>query len=156
MGSLRALPFRTAGWISPAVAHSRTGVLVCVVGIPSGYHHLRACAFRHTLSRCPVFLVCAGSWSGCRQGLAFPGEDQCEQLSRLGVAGVLRNLVRGAGPLVEHLSGFIYPLGLVRNLGDDGAFQYVRQNESCMMVRLTHASGRVRNMTDRHLPVIHG
>ena len=61
-----------------------------------------------------------------------------------------------AGRFVEHLSGLIYLLGLPRYLRDHVAFEDVCQNETGMVMHLTNASWRVRNLTDRDLPVIHG
>ena len=61
-----------------------------------------------------------------------------------------------AGRFVEHLSGLIYLLGLPRYLSDHVAFEDVCQNETGMVMHLTNASRRVRNLTDCDLPVIHG
>src|ERR1700675_2655010 len=101
MGCVWTLHVGPSGGDSATVAHPRTGVLVRVVGIPSGYYDLRASA-----------LVGASRWTRHCQGRALLGEDQRQKLGRLGTAAVLRNLVRGAGRLVEHLARFIDPLRL--------------------------------------------
>lgn len=61
-----------------------------------------------------------------------------------------------AGRFVKHLSGLIYLLGLPRYFRDHVSFEDVCQNETGMVMHLTNASRRVRNFTDRDLPVIHG
>src|SRR5262249_22618211 len=76
--------------------------------------------------------------------------------SRLRAAGVLGNFMRAAGRFVEHLSGLIYPLWLARYFRDHVAFEDIGQNETGMMMHLTNTSGRVRDLADCDLPVIHG
>ena len=98
----------------------------------------------------------AAAWPGHCQGLAFFRKDQCEKLSWLCAAGIPGNLMRAAGRFVEHFPGFVHFLGLARYFRDHVSFEDVRQNETCMMMHLTNASRRIRNLTDRDLPLIHG
>src|SRR5262245_38585081 len=86
---------------------------------------------------------------------ALRGEDQPQELRGLGLAGVLRDLVRGAGLLAEPLARLLDALrALLGQLGPDGALDHVRQDEAGVLVRLADTSGRIRDVADGHFPAL--
>src|SRR5262249_39842001 len=103
----------------------------------------------HAAARVPTLLHLRGERRTLRR------EDQREQFRGLGLARVLRHLVRGARLLVEHLTRFVDALrSLIGHLRHDGALDHVCEHEAGMLVRRTDTSGRVRDVAHGDFPAI--
>ena len=110
-------------------------------------------ARRHPLAS--RMLACYAG-TGHRQRRTLLREDHRQQLCGLRLAGVLRDLVRRAGLLVEHLAGGVgLFLALSRDLRHDGALEHVCEHEAGVVVGGADSSWRIVDVAHRHLPAVH-
>src|SRR6516164_10578447 len=62
--------------------------------------------------------------------------------------------MRAAGRFVKHFAGLVDSFRLTRDFGDHIALQHIGQDKTRMMVCLADTPRRIRNLADRHLPIL--
>lgn len=133
--------------LTPRAIDSRTGILVCMVGVSSGHKDLQHGKFAESES-----LGVAGNG----QLIALLCEDHSEQLCRRGLARVVRDLMGASRRFEKHLAGIVSSLWLSGDLGDHGTFEHIGQHEAGVMMHLSYSTGRIVDIADRYLPILHG